>query len=63
MHWENILVWCRTGIGNLSLVTGQTETLQGMWSRFNFPPTIPFHLLFMMLLKLGNVWNFNQINS
>ena len=27
------------------------------------PPTILFPSLFMMLLKLANLWNFNQINS
>jgi len=27
----------------------------------NFPPTIPFPSLFMTLLKLGNLWNFDQI--
>jgi len=63
MHGENILVCCTKWIGNLSLVAGQTEALQDMWSRFNFPPTISFHLLFMMLLKLGNFWNFYQINT
>jgi len=37
--------------------------MQGMAGRTNFPPTIPFILLFMMLIKLGYLWNFNQINS
>jgi len=50
----------RPGIGNLSPVAGQNQTLQGMAGRTNFPPTIPFPLL---LLNLGNLWNFNQINS
>jgi len=49
------------GVGNL--VAGQKQTLQGIAGRNNFPPTTPFPLLFMMLLKLGNLWNFNQINS
>jgi len=40
---------------------GPKQTLQRMAGRTNFPPTIPFPLLFMMLLKLGNLWNFNQI--
>ena len=35
------------------------NTLHGMVGRTNFPPTIPFLLL---LLNLGNLWNFNQIN-
>jgi len=35
----------KTGVGNLSLVAGQKETLQGVASRINFPPTIPFPLL------------------
>jgi len=51
----------RPGVGNLSLVMGPKQTLQCMAGRTNFPPTIPFPLLFMMLLKLGNLWNFNQI--
>jgi len=34
-----------------------------MASRTNFPPTIPSPLLLMMLIKLGNLWNFNQIDS
>jgi len=53
-----------SGFGNLSLVAGQKQTLQDMTVRTNFPTAIPFPLLFMMLLKLGNLWNYrNQINS
>ena len=48
------------GVVNLSLVAGQKQTLQGMASRTNFPPTIPFPLL---LLNLGNLLSFNQIDS
>jgi len=46
-----------SGIGNLSLVAGQTQTLQGMAGRNNFSPIIPFILLLMMLIKLGYLWN------
>jgi len=52
--------WCKPGVGNLSQVASQKQTLQGMAGRTNFPSTIPFPLL---LLNLGNSWNFNQINS
>jgi len=45
------------GVGNLFLVAGQKQTLQVMAGRTNFPPTIRFRLLIMMLLKLGNLWN------
>jgi len=34
--------------------TGQKQTLQGLAGHTNFQPIIPFLLLFMMLLKLGN---------
>jgi len=34
-----------------------------MASRIKFPPTIPFSLLFMMSLKLENLWNFNKMHS
>jgi len=47
-------------LGTFSRVVGQKQTLQCMAGRNNFPPTIPFLLL---LLDLGNLWNFNQINS
>jgi len=50
-------------VGNLSLVAGQKYTLQGMLGRTNFRPTVPFPFLFMMLSKLKNLWNYNQINS
>jgi len=53
----------KTGVGNLSLVMGQKQNLQGMAGRTNFPPVISFSLLLMMFLKLGNLWNFNQIHS
>jgi len=49
-----VVLPCRPGVGNLSLVAVQKQSLQGMTGRTNFPPTIPFHLLFMMLLKLGH---------
>ena len=48
------------GVGNLSPVAGQKQTLQGTAGRTNVPSTFPFPLL---LLNLGNSWNFNQINS
>jgi len=48
---------CRTGVRNLSLVAGQKQTLQGMVGRINFP-TILFFLLYMMLIKIRNLWNF-----
>ena len=47
-------------VGNLSPVADQKQTQQDMAGRTNFPPTIPLPLL---LLNLGNLWNFNQINS
>jgi len=49
------LLHSRTGVSNLSLVTGQKHTPQSMVGCTNFSPTIPFHLLFMLLLKLGNL--------
>jgi len=49
-------------VSNL-LVAGQKQTLQGMASHINFQPTIRFILLFIMLIKLGNLWNYDQINS
>jgi len=54
---------CTPRVGNLSLVAGQIHTLQDMARRTNFPPTIPFPLLFVMFLQLGNLWIYNQINS
>jgi len=39
-------------VGNLSVVASQKQTLQGMAGRTNFPQTIPFPLLFMMLVNL-----------
>jgi len=64
VYWIRIQIQCSMpGVGNLSLVAGQKQTLQGMAGRTNFPSTIPFFLLFMMSLKLGNLWNFNQIHS
>jgi len=53
----------RAGVNNLSWVAGQTETLQNMAGCTNFPLTIAFPLLFIMLLNLGNLRNFIQINS
>jgi len=35
----------------------------GPYGPTNFAPTNPFPWLFMMLVELGNLWNFNQINS
>jgi len=52
----------RPGVGNLSRGAGQKQTQQGMAGRSNFPPTIPFPLLFMML-NFRDLWSFNQINS
>jgi len=46
------------GVGNLFLVAGQKQNLQGMTGRTSFPPTIPFPLLFMMLIKVWILWNF-----
>jgi len=46
-----IPVLYNAGVGNLSLVAGQKQTMQGMAGRTNFPPTILFPLL---LLNLGN---------
>jgi len=51
------------GIGNLSLVAGQKYTLQGMVGCTKFQTTVPFPLLFMILLKHKKLWNYNQINS
>jgi len=53
-------IWTNPGVGNLSRVTDQKLTPQGMASRTNFPSTLPLPLL---LLNLGYLWNFNQINS
>jgi len=39
---------------------GPKQTQHSMVVHTNFPPKIPVPLLFMML-KLGNLWNFNQI--
>jgi len=60
--WPNIACF-NPGVGYLSLVAGQKQTLQGMAGQINFPLTIPFPLLFMMRLKHGHLWNFNQISS
>jgi len=49
-----------TVVGKLFRVAGQKQTLQGMAAHTKFPPTIPFLLL---LLNLGNLLHFNQINS
>ena len=48
---------------NFSLVAGLIQTLQCLAGNTNFRPTIPFPLLFMKWIKLGNLWNFNQMNS
>jgi len=53
----------KAGVGNLSPAAGQKKALQGLAGRTNFTPIIPFPSLFMMLLKLANLWNYNQINS
>jgi len=45
-------------VGNLSLVAGQKRIEQGMAGRTNFPTTIPFLLLYMMLIKLRNLLKF-----
>jgi len=50
------------GVGNLSLVGGQKRNLHGMAGRTNFPPLILSIWQFMMLLKLGNLCNYN-VNS
>jgi len=43
----------RPGVGNPSLVAGQKQTAR-YGGRYQFPPTIPFFLLVMMLIILGN---------
>jgi len=43
------------GAGNLSRVAGQKQTLQGLAGRTNFPPAIPFSLLFK---DVGDTWEF-----
>jgi len=53
--WPNIACF-NPGVGYLSLVAGQKQTLQGMAGQINFPLTIPFPLLFMMRIKHGNLW-------
>jgi len=58
LHISNIVY--RSGVGNLSLVGGQKQTLQGMPDRINFQSTILFFLQLMMLLKRANFWNFNH---
>jgi len=45
------LLHFRTGLGNLSLVSGQKQSLLGMACRTNFPPKISSPLLFMILLN------------
>ena len=52
----------KAAVGNLSLLASQKLTLQCMAGRTNLPQIISFPLLFM-LIKLGNLWNFNQIHS
>jgi len=55
----------RSRVNNLSLVVGQKLTQQGMAGFTNFPATnnsVPF-AVYMMLMKLGNLWSFNYINS
>ena len=59
---KNVAV-CRTGVGSYFLVAGQKQTLQDMTGRTNFPTEIPFILLYMMLIILGNLLNSNEINS
>ena len=54
---------CRAGVGNLSRVAGQKLTPEALAGRTNFPPTIPFSLLYKMSVKLGNLLNFNEIHS
>jgi len=45
-------IYCSAGVGNLSPVQGQKQSLQGMEDYTNFPATIPFSLL---VLNLGNI--------
>jgi len=47
------------GVGKLSVVAGQKQTLLGMAGHTDFPPLILFILLFMMLTKHGNLYTFN----
>jgi len=58
------VVQARAAVGNLSLVAGQKQTQRGMADRTNFLPTInsvPF-VIYMILMKLGNLWSFDYIN-
>jgi len=53
----------RPGVGNLSLAAGQKQTLHGLAGRTKFPRTTSFSSLFMVLIKLANLCNFDQFNS
>jgi len=44
----------KAGVGNLSRVARQKQTLQGMAGRTNFPPTIPF-LSFCQILRIYGI--------
>jgi len=50
-------------VGKLLLTAGHKQTLYGQEGHTNFPLTIPLSSLFVMLLKLANLWKFNQTNS
>jgi len=56
----NAWLLSKAGVGNLSLEAGRQETLQGMAGPTNFPPTIRFPLLFVMLLKLRHLTDFSS---
>ena len=51
--WKQSVQSAKAGVGNLSLVAGHKRTPQCVAGGTNFPPPIPFPLLFM-LLKRGN---------
>jgi len=55
VFFRNLELVVRTGVGNLSRVAGQKLTLEAQAGCTNFPPTIPFALLFEMSVKLGNL--------
>jgi len=48
----------KTGVGNLSLVMGQKQNLQGMAGRTNFPPVISFSLTVNDVLKTREFMEF-----
>ena len=72
--WQAVLIfhqelWCyynvrSTAICHLPRCSLMSTGFKGLvWQTSHYSSTIMFPLLFMMLIKLGNLWNFNQINS